>query len=135
MTRTRNFGDVIRKRLADDPALAKRVESEAVNAHIATQIYQWRTEAGLTQTALGKKAGLAQPVVARLEDATYQGHSLTPLKKIADAVGCNLRVEFYKKPQYVYTKSQTLDWTVMDVSATIEDVTLSIEMPATHNNG
>ncbi len=136
MAHTTNFGDVIRKRLAADPALAKRVEDEAINAHIATQIYQLRTEAGLTQTALGRSAGLSQPVIARLENSDYEGHSLTPLKKIADAVGYNVRVEFYKKPQFVYMNRQTLDWPVVAVNVTtINDVSVSIKPTTTLSHG
>jgi transcriptional regulator with XRE-family HTH domain len=128
MAHTKNFGDVIRKRLAADPALAKRVENEAINAHIAGQIYQWRTEAELTQDALAKRAGLSQPVIARLEDADYDGHSITPLKKIADALGCNLRIEFYKKPQYTFQQDRTVDWPAMEVNTTIQDVSVTVSI-------
>lgn len=97
MAKTKNLGDVIRKWLAEDSALAEAVEREAVNARIARQIYQQRIDAGLTQEQLGDLAGMHQSVIARLEDAEYDGHSLSTLRRIASALGCDLDVEFNKK--------------------------------------
>jgi transcriptional regulator with XRE-family HTH domain len=46
-----------------------------------------RTGAGLTQRELAERIGTKQSVVGRMEDADYEGHSLSMLKRIADAVG------------------------------------------------
>ena len=40
--RTRNFGDVIRAKLAANPELAAAVEEESFNADIAQQVYDLR---------------------------------------------------------------------------------------------
>jgi transcriptional regulator with XRE-family HTH domain len=93
MARTTNYADVIRQRLASDPALAARVNDAALNARIAAQIFSARTKAGLTQSQLAVRVGTTQSVIARLEDADYEGHSLRLLKKIACALGQSLRVE------------------------------------------
>src|SRR2546421_389427 len=84
--RTRNFGDVIRKKLAANPALARAVEEESFNANIAQQVYDLRTGAKLTQKQLAELVGTQQSVISRIEDADYQGHSLTMLKRIALAL-------------------------------------------------
>jgi transcriptional regulator with XRE-family HTH domain len=94
MARTRDFADVIRARLAAEPELAAAVAKEAFNAEIARKIYELRTAAGLTQKQLAERVGTRQSVISRLEDADYDGHSLALLKRIADAVGKKLRVEF-----------------------------------------
>ncbi len=96
--RTRNFGDVIRAKLAANPQLAKAVEEHSFNANIAQQIYDLRTEAGLSQKQLAAIADTQQSVISRIEDADYDGHSLALLKKIADALHRRLKVEFYAQP-------------------------------------
>lgn len=40
--------------------------------------------------------GSTQSVIARLEDADYGGHSLTMLRRIAEAIGYDVEVRFVK---------------------------------------
>jgi transcriptional regulator with XRE-family HTH domain len=94
MARTRNYADVIRDKLAANPALAEAVEVESFNADLATKVYEARTSAGLTQKQLADLVGTRQSVISRIEDADYDGHSLALLKRIASALGLKLRVEF-----------------------------------------
>ena len=53
-----------------------------------------RKMAGLTQTELAKLIGSKQPVIARLEDADYEGHSLTMLQRIAIALNQRGEINF-----------------------------------------
>jgi DNA-binding XRE family transcriptional regulator len=96
--RTRNFGDVIRAKLAADAELAKAVEEESFNADIAQKVYDLRTEARLTQKQLADLVGTRQSVISRIEDADYHGHSLTMLRRIATALNRRLKLEFCAKP-------------------------------------
>ena len=73
--------------------MRRLIEAERVNADIAQMIYDARTQAGLTQEELTKRVGTKQPVIARLEDADYEGHSLNMLQRIAKALNRTLRVE------------------------------------------
>lgn len=98
MAKTRNFAEVIRRRLAGDADLAARVEDEAFNAAIAEEIYNARKAAGLTQAQLATMIGTQQPVIARIESADYDGHSLNLLKRIAIATKRRLHVEFATNP-------------------------------------
>ncbi len=91
---TRHFAGVIRAKLATNPVLAAAVEEESFNANIAQQVYDLRTEAGLTQRQLADLIGTRQSVISRIEDADYGGHSLALLKKIAGALKQRLSVEF-----------------------------------------
>ena len=52
-----------------------------------------RQDAGLTQTELGKRAGVTQQQVAKVEDPD-QNPSIETLEKIARALGCELNVGF-----------------------------------------
>ena len=53
-----------------------------------------RKMAGLTQTELAKLIGSKQPVIARLEDADYEGHSLTMLQRIVIALKQRIEINF-----------------------------------------
>ena len=96
--RTRNFGDVIRVKLAANPKLAEAVKEQSFNAEIAQQVYDLRKQAGLTQRQLARLVDSQQSVISRIEDADYNGHSLTMLKRIAKALKRRLKVEFFPEP-------------------------------------
>jgi transcriptional regulator with XRE-family HTH domain len=116
MAKTRNFAEVIRKKLAKDADLAALVEQESFNAHIASEIHNAREAAALTQAELAERLGTHQPVIARLENADYDGHSLAMLRRIAEVLSKRLRVEFYAPPSYVAAAECTIvlpkpEWT------------------------
>jgi len=94
MAKTTNFADHIRSKMAANANLAKGIQEAAFNADIAQKVYDLRTAAKLTQKQLAERIGTQQSVISRIEDANYDGHSLTLLKRIADASSKNLRVEF-----------------------------------------
>ena len=52
---------------------------------------QYRTELGLTQSELGKRAGISQPNITRFESGNYNP-SLEFLVKIAGAMGKKVKV-------------------------------------------
>lgn len=81
---------------SSNPELEAMVESASINADVAQLIYSARTKAGLTQKHLAELIGTKQPVIARLEDADYEGHSLSMLQKIAHAL--NQRVVIQLAP-------------------------------------
>jgi ribosome-binding protein aMBF1 (putative translation factor) len=92
--KTRNALDLIRRDVGDDPEFEQLVEEEKLNAQVARLIYDARNAAGLTQKELAELVGTAQPNIARLEDADYDGHSLTMLRRIAEALNQRLEVRF-----------------------------------------
>jgi ribosome-binding protein aMBF1 (putative translation factor) len=94
MARTKNFADVIRAKLAADPTLGEAVERELLNAEIAAQVREARERASLTQKQLAQRVGTQQPVISRIEDADYDGHSLNLLKRIARVLNVRLHVKF-----------------------------------------
>lgn len=76
-----------------DPARAASVQEERVNAQVAAMIYNLRTGADLTQKELADLIGTKQSVISRLEDADYDGHSLSMLSRIAEALKQKMVVE------------------------------------------
>ena len=61
-----------------------------------------RTDAGLTQQELANLIGTKQPVIARLEDGEYEGHSLTMLQKIATALHRHVEISMPTTGQAVH---------------------------------
>ena len=80
--------------IRDDSAMREMLAAERSNAAVARQIYELRTAQGLTQKHLAELMGTQQPVIARLEDANYEGHSLAMLYRIGAALGCGVAVLF-----------------------------------------
>jgi ribosome-binding protein aMBF1 (putative translation factor) len=93
MAKTRNALKIIDDMIGDDAELQQMIEEERLNTAIAQMIYDGRTKAGLTQRQLADLIGTKQPVIARLEDADYQGHSLSVLNRIAQALNRRLIVQ------------------------------------------
>ena len=69
-------------------------EEEIINTEIARKIYQLRTKAGLTQQELADRIGTSKSAICRLEDADYEGHSLSMLKRIAEALDKRVEIRF-----------------------------------------
>ena len=82
-------------RMMDGNDQLRQLANEAVvNAEVAQLIHDVRTKAKLTQKQLAEVVGTTQSVIARLEDADYEGHSLSMLQRIAAAVNKRLEVRF-----------------------------------------
>ena len=92
MATTKNVLKILDRITGDDPALRALIEEETLHAYVARMIYEARTQAGLTQQELARLVGTKQPVIARLEDADYDGHSLSMLQRIATALHQRLEI-------------------------------------------
>ena len=93
MTKTTDGMKIIDNIIGNDLELRDLCEQASINAHLAQLIYDARAEAGLSQTELAKLIGTTQSVISRLEDADYEGHSLSMLNKIAQALNREVRIE------------------------------------------
>jgi predicted transcriptional regulator len=92
MAKTSDALKIIEKINRTDPELQEMVALASINAKVAQLIYEARTKAGLTQQQLADLIGTKQPVIARLEDADYEGHSLSMLQRIAQALNQRLEI-------------------------------------------
>src|SRR5262245_35796111 len=82
--------------MAGNSTELRRLTQEArVNAAVAQLIYQERNKAGLPQAELAERIGTKQSVISRLEDADYEGHSLSMLQRIAAALGQCVEIRFF----------------------------------------
>jgi predicted XRE-type DNA-binding protein len=80
--------------IGDDTALREAADQAVEDALIGQMIYDIRTQAGLTQKQLAELAGTDQAVISRLEDADYEGHTMSMLRRIAKALGKRVEVRF-----------------------------------------
>ncbi|HEY8668996.1 MAG TPA: helix-turn-helix transcriptional regulator [Tepidisphaeraceae bacterium] len=90
--RTHDAVEILHRMVEDDAEMRELVERATINAFVAKLIYDARTKAGLTQKQLADLVGTKQPVIARLEDADYEGHSLSMLQRIATALHRRLEI-------------------------------------------
>ncbi len=92
-TTTTNAVKILHNRyIKNDPKRLESLKEEREKAYIAGQIYNLRTQAGLSQTQLAKLVGTTQSVISRLEDTDYSGHSFNMLRRIASALHCRVEV-------------------------------------------
>jgi DNA-binding XRE family transcriptional regulator len=80
--------------IAGDPKREAEYDKEVINAEIARKIYRLRTRAGLTQKELADRVGTSKSAICRLENADYEGHSLSMLKRIAEALDKRVEIRF-----------------------------------------
>ncbi|MEK7406670.1 MAG: XRE family transcriptional regulator [Acidobacteriota bacterium] len=83
-----------RRHFEGRPEMLQMLEEERANAEIACAIYRLRSNAGLTQAQLARMVGTTASVISRLEDADYEGHSLSMLRRIAVALNSRVEVRF-----------------------------------------
>src|SRR5260370_39251095 len=76
------------------PEMLASLEEARAEDEIARKIYELRTRAGLSQRQLAKLVGTTASVICRLEDADYEGHSLSMLRRIAAALNRRVEIRF-----------------------------------------
>ena len=82
--------------VGSDPEQIAAYEHEVLNAEIARKIFDMRTKAGLSQRELAKRVGTSASAICRLEDGDYEGHSLSLLKRIAEALERRVEIRFVR---------------------------------------
>ncbi len=84
--------------LAEDPALAARVEKRLAEMRIEQDLIALRETRGLTQAQLGRLLGISQPAVAKME-AEGGNLELRTLVRAADALGARLEIRLISDRQ------------------------------------
>jgi ribosome-binding protein aMBF1 (putative translation factor) len=94
MSKTNDAVKIINDRyIKNDPAIQDLLREASLNAKVAQLIYTARKKAGLTQQQLVDLIQTKQSVIARLEDADYEGHSLSMLQRIGEALGQRIEIK------------------------------------------
>lgn len=92
MTET-NFDRHLAKHLKD-PEFAELYRKADAAWDIALQLSKLRQDAGLSQAQLARKLETSQQQISRLESANYEGHSLSMLRRVAEALNARVVVTF-----------------------------------------
>ena len=92
--RTTDAVAILDQMAGENPNLQRLTEEARINAAVAQLIYAARTKSGLSQVELAERIGTKQSVVSRLEDADYEGHSLSMLHRIASSLGQCVEIRF-----------------------------------------
>jgi transcriptional regulator with XRE-family HTH domain len=88
-----NFDHYLEEQLRD-PAFAARFRRAGEAWDVALQIAALRQQAGLSQKDLAKLLKTSQQQISRLESPGYEGHSLSTLRRVAEALHARVRVVF-----------------------------------------
>jgi len=87
-----NFDLYLEKQLKD-PDFAERFKKAGEAWDVALKLASLRKASGLSQKELAKQVGTSQQQISRLESPSYEGHSLSMLRRVAEVLGATLSVE------------------------------------------
>lgn len=91
-----NF-DLFLEEQLKDPDFAERFKRAGEAWDVALQLTALREKAGLSQKDLARKLKTSQQNISRLESPSYEGHSLTMLRRVAEVLGATIRVTIAPK--------------------------------------
>lgn len=93
MNKKTNFDRYLEEQLQDQ-AFAARFDHAGEAWDVALQIAALRQQAGISQKELAKLLKTSQQQISRLESPGYEGHSLSMLRRVAEALHSKVRVVF-----------------------------------------
>lgn len=91
MMKKTNF-DLHLKQQLRDPRFAERFKRAGEAWDVALQIAALREKASLSQKDLARKLNTSQQQISRIEAPSYEGHSLSMLRRVARELKARVRV-------------------------------------------
>jgi DNA-binding XRE family transcriptional regulator len=98
MKKLTNFDRYLKEQLKDAD-FAERFKKAGEAWDVAVKLASLRKASGLSQKQLAKRVGTSQQQISRLESPSYEGHSLSMLRRVAEILGATVRVEI--EPQKI----------------------------------
>lgn len=99
MRRQTNFDLYLEDQLKDAD-FAERFKRAGEAWDVALQLASLRKKSGLSQKQLAKRVETSQQQISRLESPSYEGHSLSMLRRVAEVLGATVHVEIHsQKPR------------------------------------
>ena len=98
MEQRTNFHLYLEKRL-NDPDFREKFRKSGEAWEVAIQLSSLRKKSGLSQKELAKRVGTSQQQISRLESPSYEGHSLSMLRRVANVLGAAVHVEIKGKKE------------------------------------
>jgi transcriptional regulator with XRE-family HTH domain len=96
MRRQANFDLYLKEQLKDSD-LERRFRTAGEAWDVAIQIASLRKKSGLSQKELAKRVRTSQQQISRLESPSYEGHSLSMLRRVAEVLGATIHVEIKQR--------------------------------------
>lgn len=91
MARLKDFRKV-KEQWLKDPTVREHYDEMNAEFQIAEEILKARTTARISQAELARRIGTKATAISRIESPSYGRASVTMLKKIAKALGCDLQI-------------------------------------------
>jgi ribosome-binding protein aMBF1 (putative translation factor) len=82
-----------------DPEVRKEYDALKAEFKLAEEIIRARAKAKMTQAELARRIGTKSTAISRLESPNYGKASISMLKKVAQALGCELQIRLVPKHQ------------------------------------
>ena len=98
MRRKTNFDKYLAEQLKDRD-FAARFKKAGEAWDVALKLAALRRESGLSQKELAQRVGTTQQQISRLESPSYEGHSLSMLRRVAEVLGATVRIELLRRKQ------------------------------------
>jgi len=98
MMKQRTNFDIYLEEQLKDADFAARFKKAGEAWDVALQLAALRKESGLSQKELAQRVGTSQQQISRLESPSYEGHSLSMLRRVAEALGATIHVVLKAKP-------------------------------------
>ncbi len=102
MKKKTNFDLYLEEQLKD-PGFAQKFNKAGEAWDVAIQLVSLRKKAGLSQKELAKRVGTSQQQISRLESPSYEGHSLSMLRRVAEVLGGTVRVQIHHKKEQAFS--------------------------------
>ena len=96
MRKKTNF-DVYLEEQLRDPEFKERFRKAGEAWDVAIQIASLHKKSGLCQKELARRLGTSQQQISRLESPSYEGHSLSMLRRVAEVLGATVHVEITQR--------------------------------------
>lgn len=82
-----------------DPEVRKEYDALKAEFKLAEEIIKARAKAKMTLAELARRIGTKSTAISRLESPNYGKASISMLKKVAQALGCELQIRLIPKHQ------------------------------------
>jgi transcriptional regulator with XRE-family HTH domain len=98
MRRKTNFDKYLEEQLKDED-FAARFKKAGEAWDVALKLTALRKECGFSQKELAQRVGTTQQQISRLESPSYEGHSLSMLRRVAEVLGATVHIELLRGKQ------------------------------------
>lgn len=115
MKQKTNFNAYLEEQMKD-PEFTVRFKKAGDDWDVAVQLSALRKEFGLSQKELANLVGTSQQQISRIESPSYEGHSLSMLRRVSEVLGATIQIKIQRKSRpkqvmvaekkAVYVKSQ-----------------------------